>query len=242
MKKIRIILTVGCISVVMFAGCGNPMPELTDEQSSIITEYAASLLLKYDKNYDSNLAEIPEENELDMVPESEPSAVPEETEEPKQDAPIEEIPSEEPAEEEVPVTTVQDFYGLEGLEFAYRGYIVTESYSGSEDANSVFAFDASEGKKLVVLEFDVKNVSAQEVAVNMMELNPRFSVRAKEVTHKVQPTMLMNDMTTYSGTLQSGEVICLALVAEFEDDLVKQGDEISLLIRNESTNATILLN
>lgn len=240
MKRIQVFLILCCVMAMLAAGCGFAMPEMTEEESSVIAEYAASLLLKYDKNYDSNLAVIQEETE-EIEKEPEGSSVEPE----KEDESVlkeEEAPEAEKTEEPVSVETIQEFYGLEGLEFSYAGCIFADSYSGQESTEIVFAFDASEGNTLAVLEFNVENISAEPVVLDMLSLNPRMRMKIGDTIKRVQPTMLMNDMTTFNGIIQPGETICLALIAEYEDETLQKEDSISLLLRNDSTNATIYLN
>ncbi|MCM1087931.1 MAG: hypothetical protein NC419_07215, partial [Muribaculaceae bacterium] len=57
MKKVSVLLCGIGIACIL-TGCGNTMPELTEEENDIITEYAVSLLLKYDKNYNSRLIDL----------------------------------------------------------------------------------------------------------------------------------------------------------------------------------------
>lgn len=242
MKKIRLFSIIGCTLILLLTGCTNPMPDLTEEQSAMITEYAVSLLLKYDKNYNGKLSQVLEEEMIEDV---------EEEPEPSEELPKEEPekqPEKEPEEnvekqpEEIPVvTTIQDFYELTGLEFTFADCILTNAYSGEED-EAAFFFEASADNMLVVLEFDVKNVSAEPVNLDMLSRTPRFRMQAGDITRRVQTTMLINDMTTYVGSIQPGEAVRLALIAEFDDGTVKQGDEILLLLRNDSTNVTISLN
>ena len=51
MKKGKVIGLL-VMSAVLLTGCVDSMPDLTAEQSDIIAEYAAGLLLKYSRHYD----------------------------------------------------------------------------------------------------------------------------------------------------------------------------------------------
>ena len=50
MKKGKII-GVLAISACMLTGCIDLMPDMTEEQSELVAEYAADMLLKYSPNY-----------------------------------------------------------------------------------------------------------------------------------------------------------------------------------------------
>lgn len=242
MKRTKLFPVVGCACLLILTGCGSDMPDLTKEQSAVIAEYAASLLLKYDTNYEKTLNEVPEEPaELEETPEASEKE-PDETENQEPVTGEKEPEGQEPEETAPVYENIQDFYGLTGLEFTFTGYYVAGSYSGQDDSEFAVSFDAAEGNVLAVLEFDVQNVSAEPIALNMLEVNPRFRIQVGETVKKVQPTMLLNDMATFSGTIQPGESICLALVAEYESGAVSQDNSVSLLLRNDSARATILLN
>ena len=55
MKKGNV-LGILAMSAILLTGCVDSMPELTAEQSEIIAEYAAGLLLKYSPNYNYKIA------------------------------------------------------------------------------------------------------------------------------------------------------------------------------------------
>jgi len=65
-KKFLIISILLCMCLGL-TGCGNQIPELSDSDMTLVTTYAATLLLKYDKNYQSNLLndeKLAEEEEI----------------------------------------------------------------------------------------------------------------------------------------------------------------------------------
>lgn len=51
--------------LLLLAGCGNHIPEMTKEQSAQISEYAAGLLLKYDKGNVNRLTDVPSDNSIE---------------------------------------------------------------------------------------------------------------------------------------------------------------------------------
>ena len=56
MKKGKV-LGLFAMSAMLLTGCIDAMPELTAEQSDIVAEYAAGLLLKYSSNYNYKIAD-----------------------------------------------------------------------------------------------------------------------------------------------------------------------------------------
>ena len=122
MKK-RIILVGLSLMLCMLAGCLEATP-LTDEEMDVAAEYAASLLLKYDKHYDTPLY-YAEEREERLTPTPtptlrptkptatpkptvtpKPTATPKPTEAPKATATPKPTATATPEPTEVPVPTV----------------------------------------------------------------------------------------------------------------------------------------
>ena len=56
MKKGKLIGMVA-IAAGLLTGCVDQMPEMTEEQSALIAEYAADMLLKYSPNYVYKIAD-----------------------------------------------------------------------------------------------------------------------------------------------------------------------------------------
>ena len=65
MKKLFLMVFI-CMIMVSFCGCSKVI-ELTDEESYAIAEYAASLLIKYDRHLDSKYDEALEESAEDTI-------------------------------------------------------------------------------------------------------------------------------------------------------------------------------
>lgn len=51
MRKRFCFLFIICIFIFTMIGCGNEIPEMSEEESAMVSNYAATLLLKYDANY-----------------------------------------------------------------------------------------------------------------------------------------------------------------------------------------------
>lgn len=69
-KKISLIM-VFILSVGLLEGCSvGDSVDLTEEQNELVSEYAAGLLLKYEKGHNIGLARVAEVDfkELDVVP------------------------------------------------------------------------------------------------------------------------------------------------------------------------------
>ena len=57
------IFLCGITAAICMTGCGSIMPDLTEEETEIISEYASGVLLKYDRVYRSRLMDMSEYEE-----------------------------------------------------------------------------------------------------------------------------------------------------------------------------------
>lgn len=229
------------LMVLLFSGCASELPEMEPEEQDQIVEYAVHLLLKYDKNYNYRLldAEVLEEEEAKNADKKE---VPEGTAAPAQDAP------EEPAvidnvevEEEKPQISLTEFYGLEGLQVRYSGFQVLQYYpDDSEDM--YFMVNAGNNKDLLVLEFEVTNQSGAEYILDMPGQEAEFRVGINDgKARRAMFTMLLNDFSTYQGTLQDGESVTLAIICEVTEEETQDIMTLSLYAANKEDSAQVIL-
>ena len=231
-----------CTMMLSMTACGNEIPDLTEEESQRVGEYAAVTLLKYDANNRSRLVD-PEMVIAKLEKEAAREAA---------KAAQEEVKAEEtgntgttevtmPTAQEDITASMEDFFGLpEGISITYEDYMVTDSYP--EDEAEYFALDASAGKKLLVLRFCLTNGTEQEEKINLLNTNSRYiitvndSIRANALT-----TMLPNDMSTYAETLEPGQSQELVLLLEVNEDVAGAVQTIALRLKNASNEYTIQL-
>ncbi len=242
MKKIRILLCGLGIACVL-SGCGRTV-ELTAEENAIITEYAVNLLLKYDKYYNNHLVELAEEEAetLDPAPEEEQAAEEETPDmETVEEPEIVETPVVD-ATEEPAISSIEEFYGIEGVTFRYDGYELCDEYPTlSEDSTELaFVMDASDGMQLLVLKFQAVSQNGANTELDMMNYNGKMRVSVNgEASQNVLSTMLLNDIQTFRGTIGAGEGESLAAIIEVPSGT--SVNNLSLTLRNDSGSATLNL-
>ncbi len=169
-KKISILLcSIGIASAL--TGCADPMPELTQEENDVITEYAVGLLLKYDKYHSSHLVDLTvyeEEQDSDKAEEieEENNVEPEEI----QDEPSVDNTEVIDVSGEYSASSIEEFYGIEGFSFQYTGYELKNEYPevAQDSAEAFFAMQATPGTQLLVLKFQAVNNSGMERELNII--------------------------------------------------------------------------
>lgn len=232
-----------CVMALGMTACGNEIPDLTEEESQRVGEYAAVTLLKYDANNRSRLVDpelVIAKLEKDAAKEAGRQENAQTEEQPAQAAASE---VETPSAQEDITTSLEDFFGLtEGVTLTYRDYQIADSYPEDGSADDYFALDASAGKKLLVLNFELTNGTAQEENIDFLSTASRYIITVNDSTRgNALTTMLPNDMSTYAETLAPGETQGLVLLLEVNEDVANAVQNISLRLKNTSNEYTIQL-
>ena len=247
MRTISYILATAA-SAVMLTGCEIvPSLNLTEEQSTLIAEYAAGKLIEYIKGHPGGLMTLEDVDRADVNPgmkkeeEEQPElpVMPEENTEmlpPPEDAPIQEAPEdtpEAPADEDAlvdapadvsaePTMTIAEALGIEGAVISYDHYETASSYPDN-GVDLAFSMKAAEGKQLLITHFELSNPTDQDIEAHTGSEN--FKVRMLvNGTDKIRGdiTFLDNDLMNYRGLLTPGSAVDTVLVFE-----IPEGQEVS---------------
>lgn len=215
-KKIAgVVLTMAVAG--MLTGCVDNMPDLTDEQSQLIAEYAADLLLKYSPNYNTKLVDIEEitQEETDV---SETKETEETTQGTKEEQSTVEIVEPETNPQDVDFAEEE---GLQDFTLKYASYEISDSYP--KDATG-YRVDATEGNSLLIVHFILTNESEESIECNFFEKNPSISVAVDGKRVKAMSSMLDDDLTTYMDTVEAGEEKDLVVIFEVDSEQATSAD------------------
>lgn len=235
------VLLCSVAAAFVMTGCGE-MPELTQEESELISEYAVGVLLKYDTAYNNRLVDTPADDPAEEETELPEEENPEEEPEPEMEEPAEVVDVSQDEEEAQPmVSSVEEYYGIPNVMISYTGYELTDSYPPSEEgAVPVFSMDASAGTQLLVLKFNVQNTSGQDQQMNMLGYGATFRVSVNgEASKGALATMLVNDMQTYDDVIPANTSVEMVSIVE-----VPQGTNvgsIEFILRGNGEDGTLTL-
>lgn len=241
MKRLRILLCGLGVSFLL-SGCG-AMPELTEEENEIITEYAVGLLLKYDKYYNSRLVDLSAYEEQQDIEQNEPeeSNVPEEEPMPEDNDVLSQS-DPEVVDVSEQASTIEEFYGIEGFSFQYTGCDLKSEYPDMSEnsADAYFAVQATPGTQLLILKFQVNNYSGSDRELDMSSYGLRTRVAVNgESSQNTLSTMLLNDLRTYKGVVgENGSTELVAIIEVPEGTYV---ESLSLILRSDSDSAEFVL-
>ncbi len=239
MRKANVLLCSVAAAVLM-TGCGE-MPDLTQEETELIAEYATGVLLKYDTAHGRRLVDTSmlEEEEPELEEPVEENI----EEEPEIEEPTEVVDVSQDEEEAQPMaSSVEEYYGIPNIMISYTGYEMADSYppSGEEEAAPVFSMDASPGTQLLVLKFNAQNISGEDQQMNMLGYGATFRVSVNgEASKGALATMLVNDMQTYDDIIPANSTVEMVSIVE-----VPQGTNvgsIDFILRGNGEDGTLRL-
>ena len=237
MKYGVIVLLVALLTT----GCGNKIPELSEQEQELVVEYAREVVLKHDRNYQSRLVDLSLEQE--NVNEEEPETPSEEEDEASSDAKEtdgQEVSVTDNTQTEVQNVTLEEFLKLDDVKFTYNGYELDNFYP-QQGEELYFIMEATQGSKLLVLKFLAENTSGTEINLDIAKTETRFKIIADGVGKNALTTMLLNDLTYYQGTIAPGENVELVLVCEIPEEQTEIST-LELTIKSVDDSATISLN
>ncbi len=237
MKKIKI-LGILAMSAVMLTGCVDAMPDMTTEQSDIVAEYAAGLLLKYSPNYNYRLvsdeelaAALAQENTKEDETATEAVTETQESEtslaEAEQETGIQQEETQQSAESALE-QIVQDAVDVDadlavelGLDarmaLRYQSFEICDSYP--QNASGFSGTDAKQGKKLLVLHFDLENASDEVIACNLYDASFKLRVHINQSASvgALETPMMPDDLVSFAEDVAARETKDLAAVFEIEE-------------------------
>lgn len=206
MKKAIISLTA--LALFFTTGCAE-VAELTEVESAVIAQYAATTTLKYDKNYNKNIVKVSLEEETEEILDDEAII---DDEEPSQEVSGETSGSEGNVEEKK--VDLANILNLTNATIEYEGAELMNQYQG-EEGN--YVEKASGETQLLVLRFLLTNTSLEPNFLEILSASPKFSISLNGKNIKALETLVTNDMTTLCDELAPEESKEQLLIFEIED-------------------------
>ena len=261
MKRRCMTLICALLCLGLLGGCGSEIPQLSEEDSAKVSEYAAAKLLSYDKTYHSRLLKDEEilvaqkEREEKIAREkaiADYLASQKDEKESKENSGDKGGKDGKDESQSKPSKTMAQVLGLDGIEISYVDSMVCDVYpeevaqvsaNNAEDMlASFFTMKPSNGCKLIVCKFALKNTTGQEVAVDMLSKKARFTITTSSIGRKSSMvTMLEDDFTTMSKKVAPGEQIEVALLCEAPEKQCSSLDGLGVTVKNGEESGSFTL-
>ena len=235
-----ILLFIWC---TVLCGCNVEVPDLTEEQTALITEYATNLLVKHSELSERNLLS---ETELEqgIIEEAEARERKNKADEIAQaylstDGAVEEAASEQKegngeSAVVIPTETISEFLGESNFEIEYDTYELCNSYPEDADEEVYMAMDATSGYQFCVVKFHVQNLNSDEQYFDMLEKRGRFFLRTSDGEMiSSQATMLLNDLSSYRGNISGSTTEQMVLLFEVEEGITQMANA-EIIIRTDN--------
>lgn len=247
MRKRFCFLFIICIFIFTMTGCGNEIPEMSEEESAMVSNYAATLLLKYDANYQTKLLnqeQLEKEEQMQKQIQEEAdrlAALEAEKEAKKQEEQAKETEGQSSVET-VTYVDPAEFLGLDGISISYNGVEYLDQYP-KDGEDLYFATTATEGCKLAVVHLSLSNQTAEVRTVDVFSTNARFKVSFNDGDyHSIMSTLFTEDFSVFNGELQPGESVDTVLLMELKEEDCVEVHALNLYIKcNDQTLKTKLL-
>ncbi len=256
MKKI---IAIGCILLLMLSstGCTKTI-ELTDEERYLVAEYAAELLLKYDRNHKSKYYSEDRDVTTEAVITEEITTeeiTTEQVTETNTEASTEEVTtSTEPDNTESTDVDLSGktadksfdiaaFAGVNEVSVKYSYYMIAEEYPSTDHDGVAITIEAPTGYKLLVLKFNMENKTGEDQYVDLYDKDLEYNIIINDSkSAKQMLTILIDDLYTYQGTVQGNMFEEVVLLFQVSDSVAEeiQKDSLKLKVTDSNSNSTII--
>lgn len=260
MKKILLMSSV-MILALFSTGCAKTI-ELTDRENYLIAEYAAELLLKYDRNMDSKYYD---DSVSSTLPRPATPQEPDLTEEPDDTGAETGTPGEPDLTEEMPdfgseitpgeleeVSGVEadagpdfdiaEYAGEENVSIKYAYYMIVDRYPSYGEDGVYIELEASEGYKLLVLKFDIENKTNDTQNIDMYSKGIEYSIIVNDKkSAKQMLTILIDDLYTYQTMLDGSMREEAVLLFQVSESVADEISNLKLKVDNQDDSRVIQL-
>ena len=220
--------------VLSVSGCGEPFPEMTEEEYNNTVEFAVGLLMKYSNNSQEKLTYV-DAKAVTKQREKEAKELEKEKLENAASLTTQSTDTSTQAVTDVSGNATSDTIPLfetmeiaDGVFLAYDGYSVLSTYPESSKG---YVINADKGKVLLVLSFDLYNSSDSENEVSMLDQHATFQIKlnGKNIGYS-SVTVLPNDMSSYEGSLDADAHESLVLLSEIDEETSSDITSVGLIM------------
>lgn len=224
------------IAGMLLTGCGDKLKTMTEDEEAIVVNYSAGMIRKFNtRQPDGIVGLLPKEKEPE---EEQPSQEQETDNQNKTESGTDQEnntggeDNKPSAEQKVALT---DAISIQGLEFKYDSYEVTDNYRQSD----IFSMTAPEGKTYLVLNVTISNTGGQDVECDLLGRSPIFLLKLNGGSGiKNEMTFLPDDLSMYKDTIRAGSKAQTFLIFEVpaEDAASVSSIELNLNMDEKSSD------
>ncbi len=229
-----------CTATLLLGGCGEAPYELTQSEESLIVNYAAHVVAKFNVKQKDGITYVDpsklqpqEETETELAEET-PQDTSTETTDGTQNAGEGGQPQENA---EQTGKTLQDLFGTDGLSVSYTGYDVNASYV-EED---YYSLNAPAGSTYVILNVNVANNTGQDITLDNLSKKPSFKAMINGEEVPAETTILLTDFSTYQGTIAAGQSVNTVLIFKVNEETGANITDMNLEVNVNGEKTAVIL-
>jgi hypothetical protein len=229
---------------VTLTGCAQ-LVDMDDQQSDMVAEYMAGSVLRHTENYDEALiypesTETEETNSTDKVtatimPTTTPEVTAPATKTEEDNAAITNAPTTDEKNnfKKVDFSDFMNVIGKDKLKITYNKYNLYDSYP---DENDYFTIVPSKGKQLLILTFNVKNVTNATQVFNLSESQIVFELESAEgKTYNPMMTLLTEDIQYINLKIGAGKSQKAVIVFDVLKSMDKSKMKLNISYKDKTT-------
>ncbi len=250
------IIITALAAALSLSACGAKL-DLSEEETERVVNYAANVLEKHNAQQRGTLADVSDTSlailleEQDIMAAEEARKAAEREKRKQKEAEAQESGDSSGGNENtsplidpnaIEYTSLADMLGIEGFSIDYTGYDIADSYPESvSDNDLMFGISAGNGDTLLILKFNVRNLSSEQAHCSILEKNPSFKLKINGDRHSFLTTLLMDDLATFDEDMEGGEVKEAVLIAEISTSRAASIETLVLMLKGPDGNGQMIL-
>lgn len=226
MKKKLSMISAFLMFSTLISGC-SLKSQYSEDDYDIVATYIAHAVIKNDKNMAYKLIDAPKEEQEDNDIKEE---IPKEEDKQEKDTDEEKEPPKkednvQKEDEKVSAKLSQVLGCSDDISIQYKANSIVDEYSSES-----FTIEPSDGKKLLIIKFNIANNSSDNIDVNLIPTGIKYLVNVNGEDAKPLMTAIPNDIFFYSNQIKAGKKKEAVLVFEVTN---KSIDTLELSISSE---------
>lgn len=213
MKKGRRVLAMLSATVLLVGGCGTPMYEMTEEEETLVVQYAAHVVGKYNiRQKDGMTNAKPKEEDTQK---SEQKSTEQKPDSQEQHSSGNSGTAESDASQYAEISLAGAVGYDSVFDITYQGYDLKDTYQ----EGSYFSVNAAEGKTLLVMKFSIANPGKKAVEYDTSTCENTF-YGVFDNKNKVTEKRTFSNMELSSGTrtINAGKKVDAVMIFEISKE------------------------
>lgn len=243
----KLLLTLVVAISFSITGC-TQSANISDAKYNVVAEYMASAILKYDRYYEEQLEDVVLVAHAQEISKDQDNGIGNGVTNINDTTVANDVSLSPEGVETINLTQTQpsetsqyselsEVIGKKDFDIQFKNLNLYQSFPNAKN-NAYFTIEARSNKKLMVLEFDIKNKTTENKNINLMDSDITYQLVINEGSnYKSLMTLLLNDLQFIDVDIKGEKSEKGYLVFEVSRDV--KTDNMKLLVSRDSLEASI---